>query len=171
MMVEPDNPMSTVIGDFGFAKQFGSQTDNTSTMLGTNGYMPPEIHRQAGAYNGFQADMFSMGVILYELLVKKPPWALSEGADPAAWNNKPDEGDRSKFPSKYGWDAIDASAKELVKSLLQMDPSQRPNTTQVLWDDWMTGALGVEEFRAVTPNTPRGEPPKIADAGGCCVLC
>jgi serine/threonine protein kinase len=60
------------LADFGFSKQFASQSIGfTSNGWGTNGYMAPEFLLPGGdkiAYN-CQADIWSLGCILYELAV------------------------------------------------------------------------------------------------------
>lgn len=52
--------------DFGFAMPKAGELENGffETNLGTPGYMAPEIH-QGAPYNGEQADIFALGVILF----------------------------------------------------------------------------------------------------------
>jgi len=70
--------------DFGIAKfrgQRGSQTDPDKTdvntqygsFMGTQLYMPPEQHGRAEDVDG-RADVFSLGVVLYELLTGQVPF-------------------------------------------------------------------------------------------------
>jgi len=60
------------IGDFGIAKVLASTMQNARTVVGTPYYLSPEIV-QSKPYN-FKSDMWSMGVILYELCALKPPF-------------------------------------------------------------------------------------------------
>ena len=60
------------IGDFGIAKVLASTMQNARTVVGTPYYLSPEIV-QSRPYN-FKSDMWSMGVILYELCALKPPF-------------------------------------------------------------------------------------------------
>ncbi len=78
-------PMPKII-DFGIAKALfasahgdGPRTD-AGRVIGTPGYMSPE--QAAGAANEVdgRADVFSLGVMLYELLVRQLPWAQGAAA-------------------------------------------------------------------------------------------
>jgi len=75
--VKPANIMITPNGtvkimDFGIAKSGGSVT-NTGQILGTPNYMSPE--QVKGRPLDGRADLFSMGVILYEMLTGEKPFA------------------------------------------------------------------------------------------------
>ncbi|MDB5389957.1 MAG: tetratricopeptide repeat protein [Planctomycetaceae bacterium] len=71
--------------DFGLAKQVpvpGEVVDmmtQTGAILGTPAYMAPEQARGHGPEIGPAADIYSLGVILYELLTGRPPF---QGATP-----------------------------------------------------------------------------------------
>lgn len=61
------------IADFGFAKQ----SDNNSfmkTIVGTPLYMSPQI--LSSEQYSYKCDIWALGVILYELLVGRPPWPI-----------------------------------------------------------------------------------------------
>jgi len=71
------------IADFGLAKQVDDDSSQTrsGTILGTPSYMAPE---QAGGKNrevGPPADIYSLGAMLYELLVGRPPFKASNPID------------------------------------------------------------------------------------------
>lgn len=66
------------LGDFGVAKvlnRYGECDDNT---LGTIAYMPPEalFHRSFSE----KTDIFSLGILLYEMLEGSRPWLVSLAA-------------------------------------------------------------------------------------------
>ena len=56
-----------------------------------------------------------------------------------------------EFPSPY-WDDISDMAKELIKSLLVVDPSKRLNAQEILDHPWVSGDA-----------TPRTELPNVFD--------
>lgn len=58
----PDVPMSAYLVDFGSVKSFGSSHDHTSfTLVGTDGYMPPE---QMGRRAVCASDLYGLGATL-----------------------------------------------------------------------------------------------------------
>lgn len=67
------------IADFGVAKQLDSDSDLTRTGLvaGTPNYMAPEQVRGYDNQIGPHTDVFALGVILYELLTGKRPFAAA----------------------------------------------------------------------------------------------
>ena len=58
--------------DFGFARALSSSTVVLTSIKGTPLYMAPEVVQEQ-PYN-HTADLWSLGVILYELCVGKPPF-------------------------------------------------------------------------------------------------
>src|SRR5437588_327572 len=76
--ISPDNVLvhkngSVKVVDFGIAKAAGSSgATRTGTLKGKVAYMPPEQLR--GEPLDRRADVFALGVVLYELLAGKRPW-------------------------------------------------------------------------------------------------
>lgn len=60
------------LGDFGISKALASVDDLAQTKCGTPYFMPPEVCK-GQAYDA-KADVWAMGVIIYELITLKKPF-------------------------------------------------------------------------------------------------
>ncbi|MFC1679809.1 CHASE2 domain-containing serine/threonine-protein kinase, partial [Elusimicrobiota bacterium] len=80
--IKPANIMlikdgSIRVTDFGIARITASSKTATGTVMGTPSYMSPE--QIAGKKVDGRSDLFSMGVMLFELLTGEKPWKGGEG--------------------------------------------------------------------------------------------
>ena len=71
------------VTDFGLAKRVtgGSDLTNTGQVLGTPSYMPPEQAAGKISEIGPLSDVYSLGAILYTLLVGRPPFQAASPLD------------------------------------------------------------------------------------------
>ena len=60
------------LGDFGISKELPREDDVAHSILGTPLFMPPEVCQ--GCAYGAKADIWAMGVIIYELITLKKPF-------------------------------------------------------------------------------------------------
>ena len=109
LLFERDGYLKLV--DFGFAKVV---RDRTFTLCGTPEYLAPEIISNIG--HGLGADWWTLGILLYEMLVGNPPFAADNQMD---IYHKIMRG-KYKVPSHFP-----KAAKEIVSRLLSSNPAAR----------------------------------------------
>jgi len=119
------------IADFGFAKRV-TQPNCLKTQCGTPGYVAPEILE--GIPYDTQADMWSLGVIVYILLGGYPPFIEPNQRDLFRKIRK----GQYEFHQEY-WGAVSSDAKDLISSLLTVNPSRRMSAKGTLKNVWICG--------------------------------
>ena len=114
---------SLKLGDFGVSKVLEYSSELASTYCGTRLYMAPEVLTRGGQYNS-RADMFSIGVILYEVITLRRPFPTEKHL----WNYCNDNGDYEDInPIDHPDFARNAPyLLDLVPRLLSKNPSGRP---------------------------------------------
>ena len=134
------------ICDFGFAKQESvDQPASFTTMCGTRSYIAPEI--LLSQRYGLKVDMWSIGVTTYMLLCGYEPFHCADV------DEKEDE-DRIipqliikgsySFEDKY-WKGISIDGKNLISSLLQVDPCHRHSATRAKDHKWFSKEFAMTE--------------------------
>lgn len=110
------------IADFGFARALQPQ-DMAATICGSPLYMAPEILRHE-PYDA-RADLWSVGAILYELLVGRPPFT---GANPMQLLANIEKHGELQFDGVQ----VSPEGQEFLRSLLQRDPKDRLSTKEFM---------------------------------------
>jgi len=117
------------IADFGFAKKV-LKPNSLTTQCGTPGYVAPEILE--GKPYDTQADMWSLGVIVYILLGGYPPFIEQNQRELFRKIRK----GQYEFHEEY-WGQVSKEAKSLISKLLTISPSQRLNAEVAIRDSWI----------------------------------
>jgi len=108
--------------DFGLCG-FDTPFNPQDTFCGSHMYASPEI-LSSKPYNGAKSDMWSLGVVLFALIVRKLPWGD---------HNLPQSIKRI-INGHYNIPiTIDSNASDLIKSLLNIVPEERPTASQALF--------------------------------------
>jgi len=118
-------PFTVKLTDFGIAWVFaGEHMTRTGAIVGTAEYISPE--QAAGKSPTRRSDLYSLGAVLYTLLVGRPPF---EG-EPLDLLHKHRYGQYERL-SRLVPD-IPAGLEEIVDQLLQKEPDRRPPDAAVL---------------------------------------
>uniref|UniRef100_A0A672Z620 Serine/threonine-protein kinase PLK n=1 Tax=Sphaeramia orbicularis TaxID=375764 RepID=A0A672Z620_9TELE len=122
-----NDDMDVKIGDFGLATKIEFDGERKKTLCGTPNYIAPEVLCKKG--HSYEVDVWSLGCILYTLLVGKPPFetsCLKETYNRIKKNNY-----------TIPWH-INPVASSLIKRMLHADPAQRPTISELISDEFFT---------------------------------
>ena len=125
--------------DFGF----GIRTPEDVMLkifCGTSSYMSPEIIRKT-EYNGFKADIWALGIVLYVMLTGKFPFVGKTEKELFS---------RIQIGQFLPPVSLNFDAKRLIQRMLSLDPKKRPSATEILRDPW---------FINPSQGTPHGAMP------------
>lgn len=134
LLVNKHSDVDIKLTDFGLAKKV-DESGKMKTFCGTPQYFAPEVLQRrntmkgAGTYS-LAADMWSLGVILFVLLEGNYPFqenTLSQQINAAQYS----------FAAPI-WKRISDEAKNLIRSLLVIDPNARLTAQQALQCEWLT---------------------------------
>ena len=181
--IKPDNIFVNSEGrvklaDFGIAHvDDGRATRATQigAVLGTPGYMSPEQAR--GATVDSRSDLFSIGVVGYEMLAGRNPFGAGEGGDTTMLlyrivHEPPDE-----LPDSVAV-GLPTDIRPAIMAALAKDPNNRPQTAaefKRMLQDGNAGSTAVIEdgsnLKGITNSAKAGKPPKWLPYVAVAVVC
>jgi len=141
------------LADFGLANTLTDKARKFSSFVGTPMYMAPEmlLGDDERSYD-CNVDMWSLGVLVYELLVGYLPFTRdtsvmeAEAIQSGVFEMNPDR----------GWKNITFSARNFISMMLVVDVTQRFTAVRALRHPWLSGrALRQRSVRASLPSVPR----------------
>ncbi|OQR98221.1 protein kinase [Achlya hypogyna] len=149
ILIVQDDVCQVKLSDFGIARRlqgprhsvvaehsvFADESENgfrprerfarAHTKCGTRDYVAPEV--MSGKGYGTQADMWSIGVVLYVVLSGYAPmFGPIEGSS-----------DLTVQFTEECWDTTSAGAKHLIRSLLVRNPDKRMTATEAMMHQWL----------------------------------
>ena len=126
--IKPENILmrdgEAILADFGFAKFIPAddrEVQANHTKLGTPIYMSPQLLKQENY--SYKCDIWSMGVVTYELIFGKKPWTGTNvmSIESSIQNNP------LTFP-----ETIPKSVEDLIRQMLSYEEKDRPDWNDIL---------------------------------------
>jgi len=150
ILITPDGRV--LLADFGIAKGLSSSDDltNENVMMGTAKYLSPEQVR--GKPLDGRADLYALGLVLYECLAGRVPFLGETDADTALARLQRDPTDLNRLRATLPY-----GLSELIHELLARNPDDRPSTGEELRVRIARIVSGVDD-RTTTMTPPRGVP-------------
>lgn len=126
--LKPENVIITRQGlaklmDFGLACSFSSRLSNKGTLAGTVFYLAPE--QALGKMTDHRSDLYSLGVMLYELTTGDLPFAAD---DPLAVVSQHIHA--PVVPPRLKNDLVPPKLENLILKLMEKDPGNRPSSAK-----------------------------------------
>ncbi|TRZ00810.1 hypothetical protein DNTS_020951 [Danionella cerebrum] len=116
--------------------------DSLSDKHGCPAYVSPEILNATGSYSGKAADVWSLGVMLYTILVGRYPF---HDVEPGSLFSKIRRGHFS-IP-----ETLTPKARCLIRSILRREPTERLTSREILYHPWFSASA------SLSLNHGRGE--------------
>ncbi|XP_065416426.1 serine/threonine-protein kinase PLK1 [Chrysemys picta bellii] len=146
-----NDDMEVKIGDFGLATKVEYDGERKKTLCGTPNYIAPEVLGKKG--HSFEVDIWSIGCIMYTLLVGKPPFETSCLKETYIRIKK----NEYNIPKH-----INPVAANLIQKMLRSDPATRPTIDELLNDEFFTSGY----IPTRLPTTCLTIPPRFSIAPG-----
>ncbi|XDV11346.1 hypothetical protein PO909_000312 [Leuciscus waleckii] len=133
--IKPQNVLLTEdgyisLGDFGSSKALERADEYANSVVGTNLYISPEVHRKK--YNS-KSDIWSLGWLLHDLCMLDL-WA--DGMQRHIIHAVSMAGNLPHISERYS-----EELRELIRQMLSRDPKDRPSAKEILAKPFLTDAV------------------------------
>ena len=149
------------VADFGIATALARRTGDNLThigsVMGTATYFSPE-QAQGKALDG-RSDLYSLGVVLYEMIVGKPPFTADTSTAVAVKHVQ----ERPLAPSLLGVSIVE-SLEAIILKLLAKNPANRYPKAEDLRADlqrYLAGAHSIPTRTGQSPRVQTGQSPRV----------
>ncbi|CAI2385340.1 unnamed protein product [Moneuplotes crassus] len=139
-----DSLFNIKIADMGASINVEDTSGCTDKRRGTKYYMAPEVlHKTSGSmYSAFKADIFSLGISLFVLLVGEFP-NLERLRDYSSTEDS--EKNSTLLPQQEAnletlrkFKKLSPCLQDLIKSMTDIDPENRPSVSEILENSWFS---------------------------------
>jgi len=135
------------LADFGIARATDqSSITQVGSVLGTAAYLAPEQAR--GDEAGPRADLYSLGVVAYQLLTGRLPYEASSLSELALKQQREPPASVDELNPRLPPELADA-----ISMALALDQEDRPETAVLLGEAIAQGARGIQPLRAGSATT------------------
>jgi serine/threonine protein kinase len=154
LMTEPSTQAVLKIADFGMSR-FVDQDELAKSWLGSPLYMAPEMFKVVDGYDS-KADIWSLGVVFYEMLTGEPPIAARRKEDipQAQLNLRP-------IPHH-----LSTTCQDLLSKMLEHDPKKRISFEDLFEHPFILGTisdeLSIKASKGSSDATISSDMPNIA---------
>ena len=130
--IKPQNILITEfpsikVADFGLCGYISPDFNLLTSFCGSPLYLAPECMKRED-YDGKKSDIWSMGVLLYTMVVGKPPW---DNANIQSLFQKIMM-EQISFPSH-----VSKQCKNLISMMLKVNPTERASMEEILSHPWL----------------------------------
>ncbi|KAF0511007.1 kinase-like protein [Gigaspora margarita] len=151
VLINNDNNDRALIADFGLSKQLDEASSVSLNLRGMLGYIEPQCFINTATKRDKKSDIYSLGVLFWELTSGIPPFTKSDVAkDKFAMFTEIGKGLRETpiddTPQQY---------KELYTECWSTDPNQRPALARILDDLTGMSETDVEFITNIVPENKR----------------
>ncbi|MHA7841443.1 MAG: protein kinase [Gammaproteobacteria bacterium] len=152
-----DRNYSAKLADFGLSRlkqESCSTSGGQQDSVGTVAWMAPELFKQQAKYvKG--SDMYSYGMVLWELSTRLLPWREAEGRDKIVIMQWVKEGEREDIPEN-----TPSLITTLIKQCWEDDPDKRPSAEEVM--NTLAQSLGeLEKLSGATESGTNAPPASV----------
>lgn len=134
--------MEIKLGDFGLATKLEYEGEKKRTICGTPNYIAPEILEGKHGHS-YEVDVWSLGVIIYTLLIGKPPFETSD----VKTTYRRIRMNAYTFPEHV---TISSAARNLIVTILNSDPTKRPTLDQIYDHEFLNSGGSIPKLLPVS---------------------
>ncbi|KAI0075547.1 Pkinase-domain-containing protein [Panus rudis PR-1116 ss-1] len=149
-----DQNMNVKVGDFGLAALIENPGERKKTICGTPNYIAPEVLFDTANGHSFEVDTWSIGVILYTLVIGRPPFQTKDVKN----IYKRIRDNVYEFPTDR---IVSLEVQDLVQQILTPNPQERPTLHEIVDHVFFTNGIvpsyipptahdSVPDFRGIT---------------------